>query len=180
MAMHDTNTQKFPSGPIICRSSLRRFATNASSLAPHCHTPVAEEVQLTTTDADLVGTVALHSSIQSSSMYGSSPLSSGLQRGSEDQQARVIFSFGTGSTAPEPSSPGSQPGWRLAASPAAATAAAAAGKAVKIMHEGLSSPCSHVFFFVIAVATRKVRRETGGGAARRLLLPLLRRLLLLK
>ena len=81
---------------------------------------------------------------------------------------------------PEPSSPGSQPGWRLAASPAAATAAAAAGKAVKIMHEGLSSPCSHVFFFVIAVATRKVRRETGGGAARRLLLPLLRRLLLLK
>ena len=104
MAMHDTNTQKFPSGPIICRSSLRRFATNASSLAPHCHTPVAEEVQqppeLTTTDADLVGTVAVHSSIQSSSMYGSSPLSSGLQRGSEDQQARVIFSFGTGSTAP--------------------------------------------------------------------------------
>ena len=104
MAMHDTNTQKFPSGPIICRSSLRRFATNASSLAPHCHTPVAEEVQLTTTDADLVGTVAVHSSIQSSSMYGSSsPLSSGLQRGSEDQQARVIFSFGTGSAAPHQS-----------------------------------------------------------------------------
>ena len=128
MAMHDTNTQKFPSGPIICRSSLRRFATNASSLAPHCHTPVAEEVQLTTTDADLVGTVALHSSIQSSSMYGSSPLSSGLQRGSEDQQARVIFSFGTGSTRLEGSACGLKP---------PAFTAGGNSQAAKIMHEGL-------------------------------------------
>lgn len=54
--------------------------------------------------------------------------------------------------------------WHWLGSPAFfSLTAAAAGKAVKIMHEGLSSPCSHVFF-VIAVATRKVRRrETGGG-----------------
>ena len=54
--------------------------------------------------------------------------------------------------------------WHWLGSPAFfSLTAAAAGKAVKIMHEGLSSPCSHVFF-VIALATRKVRRrETGGG-----------------